>query len=136
MRSECASSQGNVEEGPDVPDMCFQLFASLFSSRRFVPLRKPIFSYIDFEPGTDKIVDIREKEAISRHANTGAYAFPCGDKLRNMCRTVLDNPVGKAGEFYTSSIIQEMIRASRKVGWRCCLSIYQNRIFSTLVSTL
>eukprot|EP00903_Cladosiphon_okamuranus_P016587 g15301.t1 len=75
---------------------------------------KPIFSYIDFEPGTDRIVDIREKEAISRHANTGAYAFPCGDKLRDMCRTVLDNPVGKAGEFYTSGIIQEMIRAGEK----------------------
>eukprot|EP00752_Nemacystus_decipiens_P003093 g2864.t1 len=75
---------------------------------------KPIFSYIDFEPGTDKIVDIREKEGISRHANTGAYAFPCGDLLRDMCRTVLDNPVGKAGEFYTSSIIREMIRAGQK----------------------
>ncbi|CAM9314502.1 unnamed protein product [Ectocarpus fasciculatus] len=75
---------------------------------------KPIFSYIEFEPGTDKIVRIREKEAISRHANTGAYAFPCGDRLRRACREVLDNPVGKAGEFYTSSIIEGMIQAGQK----------------------
>ncbi|CAM9166762.1 unnamed protein product [Pylaiella littoralis] len=75
---------------------------------------KPIFSYIKFEPGTDNIVQVREKEAISRHANTGAYAFPCGDQLRNACRKVLDNPVGKAGEFYTSSIIEGMIRAGQK----------------------
>ncbi|CAN0161738.1 unnamed protein product, partial [Ectocarpus sp. 13 AM-2016] len=75
---------------------------------------KPIFSYIGFEPGTDKIVHIREKEAISRHANTGAYAFPCGDRLRMACREVLDNPVGNAGEFYTSSIIEGMIQAGQK----------------------
>ncbi|CAN0125455.1 unnamed protein product, partial [Ectocarpus sp. 4 AP-2014] len=75
---------------------------------------KPIFSYIEFEPGTDKIVHIREKKAISRHANTGAYAFPCGDRLRMACGEVLDNPVGKAGEFYTSSIIELMIQAGQK----------------------
>lgn len=76
---------------------------------------QPIFSYIEFESGTNRIVRIREKEAISRHANTGAYAFPCGDQLRSACRKVLDNPVGRTGEFYTSSIIEGMIRAGQKV---------------------
>lgn len=76
---------------------------------------QPIFSYVEFESGTNNIVRIREKEAISRHANTGAYAFPCGDQLRTACRKVLDNPVGKSGEFYTSSIIEGMIRAGKKV---------------------
>ncbi|CAM9675422.1 unnamed protein product, partial [Ascophyllum nodosum] len=74
-----------------------------------------MFSYISFEPGTSIITNIREKVAISRHANTGAYAFPCGAQLRNACRKVLDNPVGKAGEFYTSTIIAEMISAGQKV---------------------
>lgn len=78
---------------------------------------QPIFSYICFEQGTSDIVHIREKVAISRHANTGAYAFPCGEKLRSFCREVLDNPVGKAGEFYTSSIIEGMIHAGQKVGF-------------------
>ncbi|CAM9226622.1 unnamed protein product, partial [Scytosiphon promiscuus] len=75
---------------------------------------KPIFSYIEFESGSNRIVRIREKEAISRYANTGAYAFPCGDQLRSACRKVLDDPVGKTGEFYTSSIIEGMIRAGQK----------------------
>lgn len=83
-------------------------------SSRCLPLQ-PIYSYILFEPDTKIIVDIREKVAISRHANTGAYAFPCGECLRNACRELLDNPVGKAGEFYTSTIIEGMITAGEKV---------------------
>ncbi|CAM9558807.1 unnamed protein product, partial [Sphacelaria rigidula] len=75
---------------------------------------KPIFSYIRFEPSTNKIVDIREKVAVSRYANTGAYAFPCGEMLRDACCGVLDNPVGKAGEFYTSTIIEKMIRNGKQ----------------------
>ena len=116
---------------PDLASTFLSFHICISLSPLYVCLRKPIFSYIDFEPGTDKIVDIREKEAISRHANTGAYAFPCGEKLRDVCRAVLDNPVGKAGEFYTSSIIQEMIRVGQKVGLRRRFSVrggaYRNR---------
>ena len=54
--------------------------------------------------------------AISRHANTGAYAFPCGEQLRGFCRNVLDGSVGSTGEYYTSVIIERMIRDGHKVG--------------------
>lgn len=92
-----------------------------FSASRF---EQPIFSYIRFEPSTKKIVDIREKVAISRYANTGAYGFPCGEKLRDACCGVLDNPVGKAGEFYTSTIIEKMIRDGKQVSFvRCDRSV-------------
>ncbi|CAM9987730.1 unnamed protein product, partial [Hapterophycus canaliculatus] len=102
---------------------------------------QPIFSYIEFEAGTNNIVCIREKEAISRYANTGAYAFPCGDQLRTACREVLDNPVGKTGEFYTSIIIEGMIRAGQKfVGihvpsFACVGTPTQLRSFLGLVRT-
>eukprot|EP00904_Undaria_pinnatifida_P013269 jgi/Undpi1/9072/HiC_scaffold_26.g11532.m1 len=75
---------------------------------------QPIFSYICLEPGTNNILDIQEKVAISRHANTGAYAFPCGEQLRGFCRNVLDGSVGSTGEYYTSVIIERMIRDGHK----------------------
>lgn len=97
---------------------------------------QPIFSYIRFEPGTRRIIDIREKVAISRHANTGAYAFPCGEHLRNACREVLDNPVGKAGEFYTSAIIDGMILKGEEVRESSekgdCVGVWRYRIVSPL----
>lgn len=60
-------------------------------------------------------MDVREKVAISRHANTGAYAFPCGEKLRDACGEVLDDAPGEAGEFYISNVIRSMIAAGEKV---------------------
>lgn len=60
-------------------------------------------------------MDVREKVAISRFANTGAYAFPCGEKLRDACGEVLDDPPGEAGEFYISNVIRSMITAGEKV---------------------
>lgn len=74
-----------------------------------------MYSYIRFKPGTKNITGIREKVAISRHANTGAYAFSCGETLRNACGAVLDNPVGKAGEFYLSAAIDHIVQTGEKV---------------------
>ncbi|CAN0140701.1 unnamed protein product, partial [Laminaria digitata] len=102
---------------------------------------KPIFSYICLEPGTKNIVDIKEKVAISRHANTGAYAFPCGEQLREFCRDVLDGSVGSTGEYYTSVIIERMIREGHKfVGvhvpsFSCVGTPWQLRAFLDLVRT-
>lgn len=81
-----------------------------------------MYSYIRFEPGTHIITDIREKVPISRHANTGAYAFPCGRELRNACAAVLDNPAGEAGEFYISAALAKMIQRGGKVSTVCLVS--------------
>ncbi|CAM9711650.1 unnamed protein product, partial [Phaeothamnion confervicola] len=71
---------------------------------------KPIYSYLRFAPGTRDVVDIREKVSISRHANTGAYGFASGARLRDVCRAALDAPVDRrSGEFYTSALIARMI---------------------------
>ncbi|CAJ2502195.1 Uu.00g095890.m01.CDS01 [Anthostomella pinea] len=74
----------------------------------------PIFSYLktEQEAGLERIVDIQEKKAISRKANTGAYVFPSASKLRTWAAQNLDYIVQddtEVGEFYTSHLILLMI---------------------------
>lgn len=69
---------------------------------------RPIFSFLKL--GDDgRIMDIREKVIISTHANCGAYAFASAKVLREYCAKRLDMDVGELGEYYTSSVIKEMI---------------------------
>ncbi|GAA6033718.1 hypothetical protein JCM8097_004396 [Rhodosporidiobolus ruineniae] len=70
----------------------------------------PVFSYVETD-NRNRIIDIKEKVAISRNANTGAYVFPDGFSLRQRCAAFLDQPLGKLalGEYYTSSLISDMI---------------------------
>lgn len=70
----------------------------------------PIFSYIDFERDSNRIVGIAEKVAISRNANTGAYGFPNTHVLNKYVIELLKNPVPSVGEFYTSALIETMIK--------------------------
>ncbi|PRQ70844.1 Nucleotide-diphospho-sugar transferase [Rhodotorula toruloides] len=72
----------------------------------------PVFSYVETD-SRNRIVDIKEKIAISRHANTGAYVFPDGFSLRQRCAAFLDQPLKSLalGEYYTSSLIADMIGA-------------------------
>lgn len=74
---------------------------------------KPVFSYLELD-SEGMIKDIREKVPISRHANTGGYAFASGSLLRKYCMQVLDEAVGAAGEFYTSCVIKKMIDDGHK----------------------
>lgn len=71
----------------------------------------PVFSYVKTDP-RNRIVDIKEKIAISTHANTGAYVFPSGFVLRNSAAAFLDHRVDHLalGEYYTSSLILDMIQ--------------------------
>lgn len=73
--------------------------------------KNPIFSYIKMNE--NDIVEIKEKIRISDHANTGAYGFPSGTTLLEYCTTVLDQGVGTKGEYYTSNIVNLMIRDGR-----------------------
>ncbi|KJE96218.1 hypothetical protein CAOG_06573 [Capsaspora owczarzaki ATCC 30864] len=69
---------------------------------------KPVFSYIALDDDK-RITDIKEKVAISRWANTGAYGFASGAVLKKYCIKQLDTSVDATGEYYTSSIIKLML---------------------------
>lgn len=69
----------------------------------------PTFSYIQLDEGK-RIVDIAEKERISSHANTGAYAFQSAELLKAYLERLLDEPVFKSGEYYTSNVIGTMVK--------------------------
>ncbi|KAJ3347274.1 hypothetical protein HDU83_002192 [Entophlyctis luteolus] len=68
----------------------------------------PVFSYVI----TDKdglITEIQEKKAISNIANTGAYVFSSAATLRTCASQLLDGDTNQMDEFYSSSLISEMI---------------------------
>lgn len=75
----------------------------------------PIFSYITMDTQSF-VLDIAEKQALSEHACTGAYAFSSGHLLKHHCTTVLDRPITK--EYYTSGVVKEMI--SNNVPFYAC----------------
>jgi len=70
---------------------------------------RPIFSFLKLD-GDGRIEDIQEKIVISTHANTGAYAFSSGKLMRQYCGKRLDMDIGELGEYYTSTVIKEMIK--------------------------
>lgn len=68
----------------------------------------PIYSYIKIENG--KVLDIVEKTKISEHACTGAYGFNSCQQLLTYTQKILDNKIKQNGEYYTSTVIKEMIK--------------------------
>jgi capsule biosynthesis phosphatase len=80
---------------------------------------RPIYSYVNFK-GSPEIVAclspvpidaIAEKRRISRWANTGAYGFASASELLINCRAALEDAALQVnGEFYTSSVIQRMLK--------------------------
>jgi capsule biosynthesis phosphatase len=73
---------------------------------------KPVFSYIELD-SDNNIINIKEKKAITRNANTGAYIFESAKVLKDNATMLLDKPnaLGDVGEYYTSSIISSMVTA-------------------------
>lgn len=69
-------------------------------------LLDPKYSYVI---GNNIIEKIIEKEKISDNACTGAYGFESFFELNNFCFKVINSNRKQKGEFYTSSVIQEMI---------------------------
>ena len=67
----------------------------------------PLYSYVLAQDGV--LVDIREKEAISNLANTGAYYFVDVETLKVYCNSVLESDFSFRGEYYTSCVIKLMI---------------------------
>jgi NDP-sugar pyrophosphorylase family protein len=64
---------------------------------------EPIFSYIDLKDNV--VVNIKEKNKISNNANTGAYGFESGEKLKKYCLDILN----LTQEVYISYIYDKMI---------------------------
>ena len=67
-----------------------------------------IYSYIKLN--NEIIVDIVEKKKISNFANTGGYGFSSWMTLKNYCKKIIDNNIMQKDEFYTSTVIKEMIK--------------------------
>lgn len=70
----------------------------------------PMYSYVCIRPGSNEILNIVEKEKISDYACTGAYGFASWYQLKEKCQYILDHNIRQKGEFYTSTVIQEMLR--------------------------
>lgn len=56
------------------------------------------------------ITDIKEKEVISNHAVTGVYFFKSSAAFIRAAKTVIDHDRRTKGEFYVSSVIDQMIK--------------------------
>ena len=67
-----------------------------------------IYSYVNVHE--DRVIDIIEKEKISNHACSGAYGFSSSKQLLKYTQKILDNKIKQKGEYYTSTIIREMIK--------------------------
>jgi capsule biosynthesis phosphatase len=74
---------------------------------------KPIFSYINFDMNNN-ITEIKEKQKISNFANTGCYCFLSGNLLKDYCQKVINNNVRQNGEYYTSCVIDLMLKDGHK----------------------
>jgi capsule biosynthesis phosphatase len=67
-----------------------------------------IYSYVNIQD--NRIIDIIEKEKISDNACSGAYGFSSSKQLFEYTQKILDNKIKQKGEYYTSTIIKEMIK--------------------------
>ena len=70
---------------------------------------RAMYSYL--RVGADDLVkEVREKNAISRMANVGAYGFPSARALRSYIQAVLDQPDRMMETYYVSNIINKMVK--------------------------
>ena len=67
-----------------------------------------IFSYLELK--NDVIIDIKEKNKISKWASTGAYCFESWKLLKQYCQMIIDKKIKQKGEYYISNVIREMIK--------------------------
>ena len=83
-------------------------YGAIFYTKNDNP--NPIFSYITFDTYNNIVTQIIEKVKISDNANTGAYGFANINDLKHYAKYVLDNNITFKNEFYTSCIIDCMIK--------------------------
>ena len=96
---------------------------------------KPIYSYI--KKSNNFITEIIEKEKISNFACTGAYGFSSYKNLLKYSTQLINSNELQKGEFYTSGIINLMIKKDvhfkyeilHKKDWKCIGTPVQVRTF-------
>lgn len=69
---------------------------------------KELFSYLNIH--NNIIIDIVEKQKISNIACSGAYGFSSWKELLKYTQNILDNQIKQKGEYYTSTVIKQMIK--------------------------
>lgn len=67
-----------------------------------------VYSYVKLNDS--KVLEIKEKCKISNNACSGAYGFSSWKQLNSYCKKIIDNNIKQKNEFYTSTVIQEMIK--------------------------
>ena len=67
-----------------------------------------VYSYVKLNES--KVIEIKEKSKISNNACSGAYGFKSWKQLNSYCKKIIDNDIKQKNEFYTSTVIQEMIK--------------------------
>jgi capsule biosynthesis phosphatase len=65
------------------------------------------YSFLEIE--NDNVINIVEKNRISKYASTGAYGFSSYQTLKKYCNIVISNNIKQLNEYYTSGIISQMI---------------------------
>jgi dTDP-glucose pyrophosphorylase len=70
----------------------------------------PVFSYVAVEDG--RIVEIREKVVISRHATTGLYGFASAQVYLDACAATSQR---SGGEFYISDVYQTLLNRGERL---------------------
>ena len=71
----------------------------------------PIYSYVSLNEYNPSLInDIIEKEKISNYACTGAYGFSSYKQLLHYTQKILDNKIKQKNEYYTSTVIKEMLK--------------------------
>ena len=72
----------------------------------------PIFSYLKTDDN-ENIIQIVEKQKISDKACTGAYGFKSYYDLMDYCGYIINNNITQKGEFYTSGVINYMLKKEK-----------------------
>jgi HAD superfamily hydrolase (TIGR01509 family) len=71
--------------------------------------KNPIFSYVK-KDADNNLLEIIEKEKISNLACCGAYGFSSIYSLHNYCLKIINNQIYQKDEFYTSGLVQLMLK--------------------------
>ena len=69
---------------------------------------KPLYSYIEFD-NCNNVINIQEKEKISKNACCGGYGFSSYKLLLKYTQLILDENFKFKNEYYTSSCIKRML---------------------------
>lgn len=95
----------------------------------------PIYSYIRLDK-KERVIEIAEKVKISDYANTGAYGFKSGKKLKKYITQLLESETSK--ELYISQVYDLMLKNKEEIlshkveGFHCVGTPLQLKVYSNI----